>query len=467
MTQTPEILKMSRFAADDALNQLNNRPALLQPAFVAGGPGEQSLLLSSIRRLAEADAESEVSSWDARKAHIVAAFGMPGNQMEQKPFAFANGFAIIPITGLLINRFPYSWGFVTGYNFIVSQVRAAAADDDVTAIIFDVNSGGGGCAGCMEAAEEIFQARSAKPSVALVDAFGYSAAYWLASAATKVVVTPSGGVGSIGVVAGRMDYTKMLSDMGIEGNWVIAGANKLDSNPMTKFSDSARARLQASVDSAYADFTQAVARNRGMTIESVVATEASCYDAADALKIGLVDSVAAPIALIESLDTYLNPPDDEPDPDEDDPEMSQQRTDGTMTTQTTAAAPSADEIAANARTAERARISGIVGCEEAKGKQKLALHLAHNTGTSVEDARATLAAAAPEVAPVAGTQETNHFATAMEGTRQPNVSGGNSGMHGTIDNAAVGGTADTPEAKAAGILSAHRRATGIVPPKAA
>ncbi|PZP55979.1 MAG: S49 family peptidase, partial [Delftia acidovorans] len=117
-----------------------------------------------------------------------------------KPFAFSGGFAIIPIHGSLINRYGgYYHGYVTGYNFIRSQMNAALADPDVEAIIFDVNSNGGEAAGCFELANEIFASRAVKPSFSVVDSNAYSAAYALGSAATKMAVIPSGGAGSIGV----------------------------------------------------------------------------------------------------------------------------------------------------------------------------------------------------------------------------------------------------------------------------
>lgn len=86
-----------------------------------------------------------------------------------KPFAYAGGVAVVPIYGLLLNRFPGSIGMATGYDFIRGQLRAALADPDVSHIVFDIHSGGGMAAGCEELAQEIYRSREAKPSLAVVD----------------------------------------------------------------------------------------------------------------------------------------------------------------------------------------------------------------------------------------------------------------------------------------------------------
>lgn len=81
--------------------------------------------------------------------------------------------------------------------------------------------------------------------------------------------------------------------------------------------------------------------------------------------------------------------------------------------------------AAEARTAERARMSGILGCAEAKGRETLANHLAMNTEMSVEDATKVLAAApsgtVKPAAQAAATGAVNPFAAAMAASGNPNI----------------------------------------------
>lgn len=88
----------------------------------------------------------------------------------------------------------------------------------------------------------------------------------------------------------------------------------------------------------------------------------------------------------------------------------------------------ADEATATATTAERTRISGILGCEAAKGRSKLASHIAFNTAMSVADAETMLGASAVEQAPVpaAATNKPEKgadspFKTVMDNAEHPNM----------------------------------------------
>lgn len=79
----------------------------------------------------------------------------------------------------------------------------------------------------------------------------------------------------------------------------------------------------------------------------------------------------------------------------------------------TAAAPSAPavdaaKVAADARAAERARVNAILGHEEAKGREKLAQHLASNTEMDAEAAIAVL-----KVSPKESAAPSNQFAEHM------------------------------------------------------
>jgi hypothetical protein len=85
----------------------------------------------------------------------------------------------------------------------------------------------------------------------------------------------------------------------------------------------------------------------------------------------------------------------------------------------TTAAPASTAAAAASADAERARIKGIVGCAEAKGREALADHLAFNTSMGVEEARGLLNAAPKQDAePQAAS---NPFEAAMNASDNPNV----------------------------------------------
>lgn len=406
------------------------------------------VLAANLRALAAANPKTEAEAWQARKGELVAAYGLPTAD-QRKPFAFSSGKAIIPIHGTLINRFSASWGFVTGYNFIRSQVAAAAMDPEVSAIVLDINSFGGMCAGCAETADAIYAAREIKPVVGVVDAYAYSAGYMLASAASRLVVTPTGGVGSIGVVATHISMEGMLDKLGIDVTFIHAGAKKVDGNPYEKLSERARADIQREVDAQYDTFVKQVSRNRGIKEEAVRATEAATFTAAEAKDLSLVDTVAAPAFAMAENDY----PDDESAVD-----ATTQAKEGDMPNDPAGLTPEQSAAAvAEAKQAEKARIGAILGHDAAKGRAKLAQHLAMETDMSVEAAAGVLAASPVEqTAPVTVEKPlgTGAFADAMNKDTHPEI-----GADGTGGGSKPDAKGDAPER----ILAAHKAATGFVP----
>lgn len=415
---------MSDYAARQALERMNLRPVAVATAYQS--------LESDLSKLSLAVPEVEDQRFMDRRADLCAAYGYNTTpQQQQKPFAFANGIAIIPIHGSLINRFGSSYGYVTGYNFIRRQMSLAMADEDVKGIVFDVNSGGGECNGCFELADDIFKARSKKPSMAVIDSSCYSAAYALGSAASKVVLTPGGGAGSIGVVAMHMDVSGALDKMGLKMTFIHFGAHKVDGNMFESLSKEVKADIQASVDDSGEKFVATVARNRNIAASKVKDTEARCYRAEDAKSLGLIDTIAPPQEAMQVFSDELSGSSQQPLKEEAMTQATTQPAADAPANTTTAAAPvDTAALQAQARTAEKARISSILGCDEAKGKGALANHLAMNTEMDLAACQGILKAS-PSDAPAANAEAPNPFKAAMNNSEHPGVgAGGGEGGEG-------------------------------------
>lgn len=222
-------------------------------------------------------------------------------------YDMADGVAIIRIYGPLFDDdliLP-SWG-MSGYGGLAVQLEAALADPAVKAVMFDIDSPGGVAApGLEDLAGDVFAGRAVKPIVANVRHMAASAAYWLASAATAVVLPDLGEAGSIGVWTLHVDYSAALEQMGVKPTLIFAGRHKVDGNPFEPLPDSVRADIQAEVDEIRARFAGAVARHRGMSASAVLDTEARLYRGGAAVDAGLADEVmprkSALQALIDSV----------------------------------------------------------------------------------------------------------------------------------------------------------------------
>jgi len=406
----------------------------LNPVMIA----PQADFAADLIQLSQTNTADENARVIESRADLVAMYGIDG--YAEKPFAFANGIAVIPVHGSLINRFTRSWGFVTGYNFIQNQLRAALDDDDVKGIIFDCNSPGGEVNGLFETADEIYLSRGQKPMIAMIDTASYSACYAIASSCDRMILTPSGGVGSIGAMCMHVSYESMLEEAGIKVTPIYSGTHKVDGTPYKDLPESVRAEIQVAVDASRATFVSLVARNRGMEEKVIFDTEAACYRATEALAMGLVDDVMTPSQAAIRLLNELNG-----SPETEDDDMTPEQIAAAAQAATlaaaapaaaapAAAAPAAPAVAAAAATdaaalqqAERTRCQGIMNCEQAKGKETLANHIAFNTNMSIEEAQQMLAAApaatvaaAPAVAAPAASAD-DPFREAMNNGQQPNV----------------------------------------------
>lgn len=327
------------------------------------------------------------------------------------------GVAIIPVIGSLVNRGAWigASSGLTSYEGLAAQLRDAARDPKVSAIVLDLDSPGGEATGMFALAAAVQEVKASKPVVAVVNDIAASAAYGIASQATEIVVSPTSVVGSIGVVLTHLDRSGEMAAKGIKPTLIYAGRHKVDGNPYGPLSDAVRSDLQAQVASFYDQFVGLVAQGRGdrLTEQDARATEARTFIGREAVERGLADRVASFDAVLASLQSGSQGP------------TGAGNKGGRKMADTTTTAPAAgitQEAHAAAVAAARAegvtegkrlgaeeataRIGAILGFEEAKANPGLAAHFAFKSGMSAEDAKAALAAAGPSVAaqPPAGTQ---------------------------------------------------------------
>lgn len=204
----------------------------------------------------------------------------------------AEGVAHVRVEGPLAQRAWSCWVFGgDGYDAIESRVRAALDDPRSRALVIEYDSPGGEVAGCGVCADAIRAAADAsgKPVVSYVGELAASAAYWLASAADAIVTPASGMLGSIGVIATRLEEAPDAE--GRKLHIIKSGARKADGHPLTVMGKEELAATQAKIDALADVFAGAVAARRGMTSEAVRGLEADVFIGADAVAKGLADRV--------------------------------------------------------------------------------------------------------------------------------------------------------------------------------
>ena len=217
--------------------------------------------------------------------------------------------AVIPIHGTLVRRTSgiEAESGLASYTGIAAQLDAALACPEIAAILLDIDSPGGESGGVFDLADRIRAASEVKPVWAVANDMAFSAAYALASAATRVFVARTGGVGSIGVIAMHVDQSVKDAQDGVRYTAVFAGERKNDLNPHEPISNEAHAVLKAEVVRIYDLFVETVARHRGLDADAVRATEAGLFFGPDAVATGLADAVGSLEDALTQLTQSLSP----------------------------------------------------------------------------------------------------------------------------------------------------------------
>lgn len=216
----------------------------------------------------------------------------------------AGGVAVIPVHGLLVARrgqITQACTELTSYERIRSQLSMALSDPSVSEIVLDINSGGGAAVGCKELADYIYQSRETKPITAIVNYNAYSAAYFIASACSKIVVSQTSGVGSIGVIMEHLDTSKLEERMGLTFTTIFRGDNKNNGTQHEPLSEEALGMFQGIINEMYETFTGSVAGYRGLEQQAVIDTQAGLYFGPGAISAGLADEVSDPQSAINAI----------------------------------------------------------------------------------------------------------------------------------------------------------------------
>lgn len=221
-------------------------------------------------------------------------------------YSIDRGVATLEINGTLVHKLggvEPSSGMV-GYDCIDKILTDIRANDDAKVIAIDNDSPGGETAGCFELAKKIY-ANSArfggKPIYAIVNEMSCSADYALACACDRIAGPETMVAGSIGVWTMIVDFTKALDKEGIVPRMIRAGDRKARGGPYEAPDDETVAKLQFWVDETWRMFAQLVSMCRNIPVQKVLDQQGDWFPGDEAVKLGLVDTIASPDEIYEVL----------------------------------------------------------------------------------------------------------------------------------------------------------------------
>lgn len=212
---------------------------------------------------------------------------------QRATMAISGGVATIPIRGPLFARAGL-FSDISGaasYAQIGADLSAALKDQTVRSIVLAIDSPGGEVTGVQALAEQIRAASRVKPVVAHVDGYGASAAYWLASAASRIVAAPTAMLGSIGVRTALLDDAERAKASGERRIEIVSSQSP--GKRSTPVDDALLARIQARVDDLAQVFVDTVAGFRGTSAAHVLEHfgQGDVLIASRALAAGMIDKV--------------------------------------------------------------------------------------------------------------------------------------------------------------------------------
>ena len=225
---------------------------------------------------------------------------LKGNNNSQKTVTIPDRVAVINIEGTIVcgadskeNLFQQANGITSGT--IMKQIREAAADTSVKALVLRIDSGGGSATAAEEVGRELlrFKEQTKKPIVATMGNTGASAAYWIAACASdKIYANATTLTGSIGVYMPYMNTEELFKKIGITSDKIKSGPYKdilTNDRPMTP---EEKEILQNIVDEIYDQFVYTVSAGRRMETSKVRAiADGRIYTGRQAKNIGLVDEL--------------------------------------------------------------------------------------------------------------------------------------------------------------------------------
>ena len=178
-----------------------------------------------------------------------------------------------------------------------ADLRKLADDDDVKAVVFRVNSGGGSAVASEQIRHAIKLLKAKKPVVVSMGGMAASGGYWISSPANYIFAEPTTITGSIGIFGLIPNFSGLVTDkLGITFDGVTT--NKFSDYEtdliLGKDNDEIMKHLQTYINQGYQQFLDIVSEGRGMKpaeVDSIA--QGRVWLATDAQKIKLVDKLGS------------------------------------------------------------------------------------------------------------------------------------------------------------------------------
>lgn len=221
---------------------------------------------------------------------------------------FEDKIGIIRFEGIILTSgadSPFSTSGIITASQVKRWLREINQDNDLKALIIEVNSPGGSPV----ASDEIYKAiqtlrRSGKSVVIVMEDTATSGAYYFSAAADKIVASPATLTGSIGVITEIANFEELFNKLGISIEVYTSGKFKDITSPVRERSEEEKELIRDYVNSAYDLFVKRVVEGRGMEEARIKElAQGQIFSGERALELGLIDQLGS---VDEALSTAKN-----------------------------------------------------------------------------------------------------------------------------------------------------------------
>ncbi len=202
--------------------------------------------------------------------------------------------ALVPVRGIIGSSYGDSiFGGRGTVASILAQLKKAADDGAVKAVILEIDSPGGSVGDSDLIYHEIQKMRrSGKPVVSFLRDVATSGAYYVAAGCDRIIAQPTTITGNIGVIMHSVNVEGLLQKLGIREVIIKKGRMKDLLSPTRPLTPEEEQLLQRVADAVYYQFASVVASQRKLSVERMSSiADGRIFLAPEALTAGLIDAI--------------------------------------------------------------------------------------------------------------------------------------------------------------------------------
>ncbi len=220
----------------------------------------------------------------------ITGLGFLGSSSSTSSTGTGDAVAVVKVEGAISSgdKEDYSTGAVSG--MVIEDLRQAAEDVTVKAIVLRVDSPGGTVTG----SAQIYEALLAmdKPVVVSMGGVAASGGYYVSAPADFIYARADTVTGSLGVIMTLYNAEELISEIGVDVITITSGPNKAMGSSWDEMSPEQLEIFNQFIDESYNDFVQIVADGRGLDVERVrELADGRIYSGRQAVDNGLADGL--------------------------------------------------------------------------------------------------------------------------------------------------------------------------------